>query len=481
MAKCKYRTLAAQIKDILKDIDAFVERGKEALQNVQGDFLTAKFYFYEKILPIGEEPVTKAYFVQQLKAHVMGMGILSPLQELRMACSSYRYSGKYHPPSACLRTQSLGTWWGVKTILPQDMTLIMEKGYWEALLYCPESQEISNEIDWFEKENYTNSLSFHFQLAIKISGIENDKKAVTCNNLNQKALTYFEPIVKQWKNDDGGNDTIPKDVGVIFTQPFAPTEDDYIANAYEKVLRTLKMGNLRNYEHLMILWRDCLEGLMFTNVKWADSEKMAFIKEWKRNIFGCEVKGQVNPDGRWKQTMAIDQVTAGKMIKYFIDRFLEDPSKKKRYGEIACLLWLLVWLTQDSDAGKISLTRILALDTENVSEERQEVVFDDKAIEVSLGLYRLLKILKGKGQGLRVHRLFTHISEDYIQDALKVASVVLFGAAATPVLPGAFLSFPHCLEGMRISKNQRVRMSMIDPGSEACYTRRQISKVLRES
>jgi hypothetical protein len=230
----------------------------------------------------------------------------------------------------------------------------------------------------------------------------------------------------------------------------------------------------------MILWRDFLENLMFVNVAWTSNEKDRFIKKWEINIFGSSIKSAKKSEGRWEQAMAIDQQSAGKIIKYFLDRFLANPSKEKRSGEIACLLWTLIWLAQDSEAKGFTVSQVLALNAMNLHKEQTAIIFEDSLIEISLGLYQLLQILQGNGQGKRSRLLFPNLSPDYLQHMLKEASVALFGPNSIPILPAAFLSFPHQIDGMRFSKKERERFRSVDPGTAASHSRRQILKAFRE-
>lgn len=473
MAKCKYLTLATQITIILAGIDQSVKQSRKRLQMIQ-------FHFYEEIVPISKSLASEAYFIQQLKAHVIGMSFLSPSQELQIACHSHPYLGALLFIRLRLHSKCGTTWWKVKTSLPKDMESIIAKRYWETLLYCPESSEISNEIDWFEKENHANSYSFQVQSIFAMMERESSGKSVIGENLNQLALPYFGSVIKKWKIDPDGHDTIPKDPSIVFTKSFAPTKDDNLSNAYDKVRRALNDRALRNYEHLMRLWRHCLEDIMFTNVDWTDDEKEVFIKKWETNIFGYPVKRPKIHEGRWEQTMAIPREDAGQIVKYFLDRFLANPSKKKRDGETACLLWTLIWLSQDAEATSITLTRVLNFDTTNIDKENPAITFDGKSIEISMGLYQLLKVLKGRGKGKRLRRLFANLSKDYLQHAVREASLALFGPHTIPVLPAAFLTFPHPMKGARFSKQQRERLRVVDPVPAASHTRRQILKTLRE-
>lgn len=470
------------MEELLLGMDQFIEKTRKVLQGVQ-------FHFYERILLIGVPAIPKSRFDEQVKAHAIGMRSLSPSQDLRSACCNSPSFGFYLPlrfrsRSQCLEVnpnQSFATWWAVKTTLPREMEPLIEMGYWELLLYCSDSTEHSYEIDWFEKENYTNTFTFQMESAFAIIERENSGKAVIKKNLDQLALPYFYDIVEEWKDDLEFHDTIPKDFTTVFTKPFAPTETDYIAHAYQKVRVQLRERSFRNYDHLMILWRDFLESLMFSNVDWTDPEKARFIKEWEISIFGPSTHHQVSQEGRWEQAKAINKNQAGKILQYFIDQFLADPSKHKKDGEIACLLWTLVWLSQDDEATGITIARVLAFDTTNIDREHPAILFDDKTIEISQGLHQLLQILRGNGLGKRSRLLFANLSPDYLQNAVKEASLTLFGSDSIPVSPAAFLSFPHAKEGVRLTKTQRDRCRAIDPGSMAGYHRRQILKTLRES
>lgn len=482
MAKCKYGTLALKMEELLQGMEQFIEKTRQQLPGVQ-------FLFYERIPLIGVPVTSKSSFDEQVKAHAIGMRFLSPSQELRTACCNRSFFGFYLPLRLRLRSQCLevgpnqhfATCWAIKTTLPREMEPIIEQGYWEVLLFCEDSTEYSYEIDLFEKENYTNTFTFQMESMLAILERENSGKAVIRKNLNQLALPYFHAIVEKWKNDPQGHDIIPKDFTTLFTKPFAPTESDYIAHAYQKVRLQLRERSLRNYEHLMVLWRHFLEDLMFSNVAWTDVEKAGFIKEWEISIFGPSVNHRIEQEERWEQARAIDKKQAGKIIKYFIDRFLADPSKHKKEGEIACLLWTLVWLSQDAQAGDITLARILAFDTTNIDKEQPAILFDGKEVEISQGLYQLLQILQGKGAGKRSRPLFANLSSDYLQHVIKEASLTLFGLDSVPISPAAFLSFPHPQEGVRLTKKHRERCRAVDPGSMASYHRRQILKALKEN
>jgi hypothetical protein len=481
MAKTKHELLAVEITTILSNIDRFIEKNRRCLQLVQ-------FHFYTKILPINVPPPSSEVLISLAKPHAIGMRILGPSIELRNACSScpifcailrqpvlFKSQCPFIPPNT-----TFATWWAVQITLPHEMEPLIEQGYWETLLYCPENREHAYHIDWFEKENHVNSFMFQTCSVLEVMGREHSGKKVIRQNLDQLALPHFRKLVEKWMHDPMGLDNISKDPSIVFTNPFAPTESDNIAYAYDKVRRAIRERSFRNYEYLLSLWRDFLENLMFINVDWTNDEKDGFIKEWEINIFGRPLKAALTHDGRWAQDMAIDRKTAGKLVKYFIDRFLADPLKRKKDGEAACFFWTLIWLAQDADTSNITLKRVLAFDTTNIDKDNPIIVFDGRSVKISIGLHRLLTILQGKGSGNRSRLIFAHLSDSYLQHAMKEASIALFGPNMTPILPAAFLCFPHSMNKTRLSRKERARLRAIDPGAAASYARYQILEFFRE-
>lgn len=472
MAKTKSEILAAEIALMLNDLDQFVAEQRQVLQLVE-------FHFYPITSPLNIFSSSKDILNSLVKSHAIGMSILASCEELRKACATYPVFGAILSTPFIFRSQC-PLWWGVKITLPREMEPLIERGYWDTLLYCPDTAEMSNEIDWFEKEDYTSTLSYTMQSAFEYIGRENSGKAIIRHNLDQLALPHFRDIVEKWQKDPDGNDTIPQDPSIVYTKSFAPIENDYIAHAYEKVRRTLRERSLRNYEHLMILWRDYLEELMFANVVWTEAEKKAFIQQWEKNIFGYSSISFKSHNGRWDQTRSISRIDAGKIIKYFIDKFLNKPSKNTKDGETACLLWMLIWFAQDPDTVDITLARVLQLDITSIGREFSCILVDGKEIEISERLYKLLNILREKGSG-KDRLLFPDLSKRYLERAIKNASLSLFGSDSAPISPTAFLSFPHPRAGERLTKRQRMGLKDIDPGPVASSCRRQILKVLRES
>lgn len=87
--------------------------------------------------------------------------------------------------------------------------------------------------------------------------------------------------------------------------------------------------------------------------------------------------------------------------------------------------------------------------------------------------------LRGKGEGVRKQRLFSNldISGKALERALNEASKALF-PNEEPVLPGAFLVFPHVYNNVRMSAAQRKSMREVKPIIPLRHTHKEIKKAL---
>lgn len=453
MAKNKYQLLAIRMKQLIHDIEDFFDEVAEVLNLVQFDFSQESFIVDAPLMD-------RQTFATMNKCHAIGLRYYSPFNEVRQACKKYPCVGvidsKASMKDLYRSDDSIGKWvipWKVKVTLPNLMIKFIDQGRSESLLYCPDASELSNEIDWFENEDYINTLNYQLKISFEITQKENAARKIIRENLDQSAFSYFPDVVQSWQDDPEGHDTISENPRVVYKKEFAPKEGQTIAIAYENLLRTLKKRKLRNYEYLMNLWKEELEDIIFSRVDWNDNEKALFLKQWRDSIFDNQ-KGLTVSKGRWIQSMAIDRITASTIIRYFVDRFLEDPSKNKVDGEIACCLWTFVWLSYEAGPSSFNVESIRDLTTKQLNLLNPIIFLDEEEVEISLGLFKLLDILRGKGKSQRACKLFPYVSKDILEDALKRASDTVLGEECNPILPGAFLSFPHPHKNLRIPRKQ---------------------------
>jgi len=449
-----------------------------------------QFHFYEKILICGRPLMTRKAFSAMTKSHAIGLGHYSPNPDVKLACQSLPSLGAIIQKPIFKRSEliysqdSQGLWivpWSVKTLLPQYNQIHIAHGKEEALLYCLDQSELSSEIDWFEKENCADSLTYQFLAANDAIAKENHDLSIIRKNLDQQAWPLFYTTVKEWQNSLLSNEIRPEKLDNVFKAFFAPTKKMNLALAYEKVRRAIRMRKLRNYQYLMHMWRSRLELEIFKNLNWNDEQKGWFLKRWENNLFNKSASKSSCPKGRWEQSQAIDRQTAAKFIRYFMDRFIADPNQCKADGEIACILWICIWVSYES-LMQIHLYQVIELTTKQLDAQALMLNIETHEIPISYGLCQLLEILKGEGKGERGRRLFEHVSEESLQDAMKKASKAILGDEALHVLPSAFLIFPHLYQGKRMSHKQREALRVRGELSfEPRHTRKELLKELRHS
>jgi len=158
LANNKHQQLAKLMRQILNDIDQHSNEVAKCLNFVQ-------FYFYEKKFILGRPLMTREVIKQMTKSHYIGLQYFSPSLELKYICATTPWLSAIIGQDIILKSQLLprqtNGWfipWGVYTTLPKQNQQKLKENRQQTLLYCPLASEISKEIDWFEKEDASNSL-----------------------------------------------------------------------------------------------------------------------------------------------------------------------------------------------------------------------------------------------------------------------------------------------------------------------------------
>lgn len=236
---------------------------------------------------------------------------------------------------------------------------------------------------------------------------------------------------------------------------FAPNPNQKIAHAYENVLNAIRNRESRHRQNLRCRYQQKLEQYIFEGLKWTLEQRQAFLNQWKENLFKRNLKATSHSHSRWKQCEGIDQFTAAKCIKYFVLKFISNPHDRQR-GEIACILWILIWSAKKCEDNLITVSQVLNLHSNQIYAKNNTIIFDNGNLEVSAGLYQLLLCLAGEGMGKRNHRLFKNVNNiKFLERALHDASKEILGENCIPVLPASFLIFPHLYRGFRMPKRLR--------------------------
>lgn len=371
-------------------------------------------------------------------------------------------------------------------IIPaEERKNLLLRGAAQALLYCAIDEEFSNEIDWFESEMATDSIACQFRSIMEYEYYQ----AILRDNLVKNAEPIWFKAQQQWQT---AAQTSPNNPDYFYTttkQPqkideldFSAQDGQSLAFAYEAVLKSVKTRTYRHRLGLLLTYKRCLEEALFDGILWNKDRQKAFLLEWKNTLFSNHkpIRSHAKT-GRWKQCEAIDYVTAAKFIRYFVDQFIANPSDLKM-GEVACVLWLLIWVAKESDA-RLTLEQVLQISSQDIDPSSADIAIGDSVLEVSWGLHNLLICLRGQGRGERKCRLFANLDGDgkALTRALQEASKALIAEGKTPVSPAAFLIFPHVYEGIRLPEAQLKAMRSSGQAIRPYLGRSEIKRAILDS
>lgn len=320
----------------------------------------------------------------------------------------------------------------------------IENDFLELLILCPSDDEFS------EFRIYLKEIKVKFNMPNKLNEIQKEaiEEQTIKKNLKELALPIFKDAIKTWKDVKKIKKSLPELIEKVLQQPFSPQESDTLDIAYERLLLTYKLKNYQYYSLLIDAWKHDLKRSIFEGSHWSFVKQQYFFSVWERTLFKKSPPKLIPMKTRWQQAQTIDRYTAGKVIKYFLDLYISKDNPIS--GCFACILWILIAVSKhlpSSDA-HIRLADIVVLSKESVNIAESTIKINETEFPISRGLTGLLSILSDVKYGKRGNELFSGITVDRLEDALKKASKELFGFLITPQ---AFLTFPHPFEGTRIA------------------------------
>jgi hypothetical protein len=453
MADNKHSQLAKLMQSMLNEIDRHSEKVAECLNFVQ-------LYFYEKKYIIGRPRMTIEIFKQMTKSHYIGLQQFSPSTKFKNICMTTPWlsaivgQGIIYPGQMLHRqTQGWFVPWGVYITLPDQNQLKLKQNRQQTLLYGPTASEISKELDWFEKEDASNTLTHQL---LTLNAHYNEKEILK-RNFQQDPSPLYEEAIKEWY-EHSTTDDVAKNPRNLDKTDFAPQSGQTLEHAYASVIKSTRERISQYWQNLRRRYRIKLERYMFTNLPWSAKEKMVFLEKQQAIILGLQTTAAASKkQGRWKQDAGIDCFTASKFIENFVLKFINNPLDCQS-GEIACILWILIWCAQNDCGGDVSVEEVRTLSTKQLSDTNQFLLLKKCKIKVSQGLHQLLLCLRGKGTGERSLPLFSHVDKKTLERSLRLASKKILPKDATPVLPAAFLISPHLHQGARICATEREMM-----------------------
>lgn len=476
------KKLANLMQQMLDDIDAHAKQAATQLNFVQ-------LHFYEKQLLLGRPLMSEMVLRKMMQTHYVGLQHFCPDPNLKSIIVSTPWFGLIFTKPIFLKKDILSRqtnpWfipWGVFVVSPEANEAKLYSSRQKAFLYCPDASEISSEIDWFEKEDAADSLTYQI-LTIAAYQQENAQ-------LNKNLLSDPLPIYQQAKNEwqkipSEGSD--PDVVYEVAAQPqkldeidFAPKADQSVRLAYENVIKSIRSRRCRHRQTLRKLYKQKLEQAIFEGLPWSDQQRRSFLEQWQQNFFEQPQKSAKSKSNRWKQCEGVDRYTAARFIRHFVDKFIKDPSDQKA-GEIACILWLLVWSAQEGKSDSITLQQVLNVLPKDVVLDDPVLKMGKVRLDISWGLHRFLLCLCGDGD--RSRRLFKTIDQKgkALERALHDASKELLVKDSIPVLPAAFLISPHLYPGVRMTAAQRRAMKNARQLVPLRYTHKDVLTLLRKA
>lgn len=482
MAKTKHQKLADAIKLMLKEIGEHQKKVEQQLDMVQ-------FYLSEKVLISGRPLMPPSKLKNLMDTHRLGLIQLSPNQELQRYLKEKPLIGmivgvppEIKPP--VLPRQTIGWFipWRLSIVLPHENSEKLNQMHQQALLYCPIAKEMSRELHGFEGEDAAASLTHQL-----LTAIESDRRlSVVRTNLLADPFPIWEESIKMWRSIPS-EDTDPDDVSEVAVSPqdldragFAPKAGLSLALAYEKVMKSIRTRQSKHRHSLRKIYKKKIEEKIFDNVPWSEEKKDSFLRKWQSRFFDENKKIQQANPGRWKQCECVSRETAARLIEYFVNEFIFNPANKKA-GEVACVLWILIWIAQQDKSDQVTLKKVLNLSSKNLKPGK--IIVGKIEITISWGLHHFLDCLCGQGEGTRTRRLFENLDlhGKALERALLHASKVVLGENEIPVMPGAFLGFPLLHPDQRMPIAQRQAMRRDEPIVPLRHTHTEVKKALLEA
>lgn len=448
MALTKHQKLAKGIKAILDLLDIDHPSNVASINFLQ-------FYCHpsELIAPLSQ--IEESNFRTMLNTYRCSLRFLAPNKELQRAAQSLpiqrfllpikflrKNRDRHKISDALLDKKWTKTFrWNVRIALPSELLPEFKKELMVKFLYCHSKDNSAQSINWFKNEDQENTFINQF-FTFQAYCLE---KAIFRKNLNQPVFENFQKAVLTYYQKIKS----PRILKTLVKIELAPNPGSTNAQAYELLLKFTQSRRRKDFDDFKSYWRDRLETVIFANLKWTDKQKKAAITErFSPKQF---LKKRI-PAGRWKTGQSIDRQTYALFIYYFAEIFLENPKENQAKGEIVLLLWVMFYISLNPTR-KVSLKRLLKLTTADVFHGTLNI--DNQKIPLSSDLTNLIDEYLGSIKSDRQQKLFPHLTLADLEDYFHIASMKLLPKGSIPILPEAFLTFPHTEENTRIPCQSR--------------------------
>jgi len=455
MALTKHQKLARAMKRLLEDLEDHFQKTALNLNALQ-------LHFYETHLIIGRPLMTEATLQTMMRTHKCAMTLLAHDPKVQSAAQNHPLIGciltpcfypksRTHilPPDASSSEEKSIIPWGIKTILPQESLQKFEESKLAATLYCASTSEMSEWADWFEDEDKANTLTNQL---LAIGDYFKQREPIE-KNLEKGAFPLFKNAALEFYKKI----EFPKVFKTLRIAEFAPREEDDIALAYCRILDSISKHRKRHFEDFQKFWRDQLENLMFEGTNMEEKQRSAFLADF---FPSCPKSHKKQSKSRWETSAVLDRQNYAAFIRYFVEHFISDPQKYQVEGEIALLLWIMIYASCDLKRPP-TIKTLLAITTADISDRYATI--EGEEVEFSLGLVYMINEYAGDRNLQRQQKLFPNLTPDKLEDHFHRASKAILPSGSLAALPEAFLSFPHPHKNIRMRAKVRRRQMETPP------------------
>lgn len=269
-----------------KNIEQHLAKVSEAMQFIQ-------MHFYEHCLIAGRPLLKPEARKKMFQTHLVGLQHFSPNPQLREDCNKFPCLGAIIDRpfyNKIYNANEKGIYfvpWGVRIVRPEENRDHLKESGLKALLYCPAEFEISEEIDWFEKEDSAGTLTNQLLTV----GSYLHQQELLRKNLLQDPFPLWESSKEEWLNDPDNDsdpdkfDIVPKQPKNLDTADFAPKKRMSLALAYEAVMASIRERQYRHRHYLRTRYKNKLEKAIFQNLDWKEAQQQEFLRTWEQFFF----------------------------------------------------------------------------------------------------------------------------------------------------------------------------------------------------
>jgi hypothetical protein len=455
MAKSKWEQLHIKMNIIKKGIEQYVQKIKELVSQHN----VFQMHFHRELLNPDQLTLNYLKYMEMAKTHGVFLKVLSSDVSLReefekpFLADPFFYLPLRSIPDITVNFKKMVKW-SVRMEFSAGIIAKLNDLPFELLLYCSAYGEYGEIRKWFPDATHIARMhSLH---------IEKLGEEIILSNLAEPVNNLFSKFLKTYTLVEHTKQALP----------FSPPPQANIKIALEKVLECKENRRCGPYD-LFKRWNRQVQSLVFQKTGWPIKKQEAYLLRIKRfrkhekskhqePEFGCtKTTDEIFNEVLKSEVVCFDKRTMATIVQWFLEKFIHNHNDKKS-GQIACILWLLIWGSHDIGDDILDIEKIIYLSSKEINLKNKSLLINKREIEISRGLMSLLSILIGKGKGIRSCRLFPDVNKRNFKYALEKAFKELFPNESPFFTLNSLLFFPHEFPGVKIPSSLLKKMKNPD-------------------